>query len=378
MSRSLLESQIKEIQIQYLDLLKTMLPMLDDEKYLVMALDSISLFWRKKKPVIDIYLKYIAKEQNAVFYTAATYFDVENGEQYPFLLMGNLHIFDDPLGKYCEICHRFKDVPQALSEKVLVCAKDNIDILEKCEGLVVVLPLRFMGTSMEEKEFHKLGEKTFLSFFKDIPDIETYFKTCDSTDAVIKHFKDDYQDAICLYENDSRVDDFRIRVEHAAEMTKAQMGEGYSMGEYFYFCFYGSLQQAIDILLVSSAYNATPLIRYPVSLHNAFLLISNFYDDNFTEASSRLFVYNNLYKMFDQSLFVGESLSTFYARVRDFSFESKACACYQADNLKETCEKLHVLIKNFEKAYRDKYDDLKCSGIGVTTDTRKIVANELK
>lgn len=349
MSSYLLENQIREIQSEYLDLLKTMMPMIDDEKYVVVALDAISLFWRTKKPVIDMYLQYIVKEKNTVFYTAATYFDFENGEQYPFLLMGDLHIFDDPLGRYCEICHHYKDAPMALAEKVSICAKDNIDILEKCEGLVVVLPLRFMGTSKEEQDFAKVGEEVFLSFFNDIPDMNTYYKMCTTVDDLIKHFKIEYQDTVCLFERDNEIMDFQKRVEKAISIQKELIGEEYTIGAYFYFALFGPLQQAIDILLVAATYNAIPLIRYPVALHNAFLLLPNFFDDNHENLISKIYVFNCIYKMFDSSLYLNESLSSFYERVKKYSFETKALSCYCADNHKQTLENLHLLVEEFNK-----------------------------
>ena len=57
--------------------------------------------------------------------------------------------------------------------------------------------------------------------------------------------------------------------------------------------------------MVSSAYNATPLIRYPVSLHNAFLLIPNFYNDNFTTME---FVVDILVSIFNKSRETAEEL----------------------------------------------------------------------
>lgn len=348
MNNYLLKKIIKETQIEYLDLLKKMMPMLYDEKYVVVALDEISLFWRKKKTVIDMYLQYIVKERNTVFYTAATYFDVKNGEQYPFLLMGDEHIFDDPLGRYCEICHNFGDAPKVLSEKVSVCAKDNIDIIEKCEGLILVLPLRFMGNKMDEEEFLKIGEKAFLDFFNGIPDLNTYFSVCNTIDDVIRYFKDEYKDAVYLYEGDNVRIEFRTRIESAIKKIKTNMGEGYSQGQYFYFSIFGPLQQAIDILFVASAYNAVPLIRYSVALHNVFLLLPVFFGDDNDDIKAKIYVLNSLYKMFDQELYVDKSLSEFYERVKKFSFEDKALSCFKADNLKRTLEELHLLVEDFE------------------------------
>lgn len=348
MKNYLLEEKIKDIQSQYLDLLKVMVPLIEDEEYVVTVLDSIALFWRKNKTVISMYLMYLVKEGNAVFYTAATYFDVANGEQYPFLLMGDLHIFDDPLGRYCEICHQ-GGAPEAFSEKVSICAKDNIDILEKCEGLIVVLPLRYMGKVLEEKEFLKFGEKAFLEFFNDVPNIKTYFDSCNTVDEVIEHFKVEYQQTVCLFENDVPTIGFRSRIERAAEMTRKIMGDGYTTGEYFYFSLFGPLQQAMDIIMVTVEYNAIPLVRYPVTLHNIYLLLPNFVTENLHEITSRLFVFNALYKMFDQSKYMNESLGEFYASVKKYSFEKKVMLCYEENNLKQTLDKIHLLVEDFER-----------------------------
>lgn len=347
MNNNLLDEQIKDIQIQYLDLLKTMLPMLQNKKYVSMALDSISLFWRRYKSVIDIYLRYIVKESKTVFYTAATYFDVDNGEQYPFVLMGDVHIFDDPLGKYCEICHQSEEAPKALCEKVSICAKDNIDILEKCNGLIIALPLRLMGAVNEENDYFKLGEKFFLSFFDDIYDLNTYFECCNTMDEVIKYFKDEYKEVICLYEGDSETDDFENRIKRAVEVTKEIMGEGYSIGEYFFFSLFGPLQQALDILMVSMEYNILPLIIYLPALHNVLLLLPNFYNDEYLEVKSRLLVFNYLYRIFDQSEFMKERLSDFYKSVKVFDFEVKALSCYEENDPQKTKKNLHMLINEF-------------------------------
>lgn len=347
MSDHLLEKQIKEIQSQYLDLLKTLKPMIEDEKYVEVALDSISLFWRKRKPIIDVYLQYIAKEQNAVFYTAATYFDIENGEQYSFMLMGDLHIFDDPLGKYCEICHQCSEAPKSIFDKIPVCADDNINLLEKCEGLIIVLPLRSIGSLAEEAELNKLGERAFLEYFDGITDIGTYFKSCTTINDITKLFKDKYKNTVCLFEEDNITEDFRTRVEKAINIQKSLLGDGYTIGDYFYFSLFGPLRQAIDILFLTSNYNLIPLIRYPVALHNVCLLLPNFYDAKLVDIEARILIFNSLYRLFDPTQYTNESLSAFYRKVKQFSFETKALSCYQENNPKQTMESLHTILEDF-------------------------------
>jgi len=116
-----------------------------------------------------------------------------------------------------------------------------------------------------------------------------------------------------------------------------------------YFSFFGPLQQAIDVLLVSATYQATPLIRYPVALHNAFLLLPNFYDGNCKDVMAKIYTFNYLYKMFDQSIYYSEPLSAFYDSVKGFSLETKALSCYKDDNPKQTLESLHTLLEDFKK-----------------------------
>lgn len=62
-------------------------------------------------------------------------------------------------------------------------------------------------------------------------------------------------------------------------------------------------------------------------------------------------VFNYLYKMFNQSLYGNEQLSVFYKRVKNYSFERKALACYQDNNPKFTCDSLYLLLEDFYNYY---------------------------
>lgn len=356
MSNHLLEKQIKEIQEQYFDLLKKILPLLESELYLLSALDSISLFWRKKQSVIEMFLNYIVKERNTVFYTGAVCFEENNGDQYPFMLMGDLHIFDDPLGRYCEICHQNESTLGLFLKQILLCARNNIDILKNCDELIIVLPLRNIEHTDQAEDLKKLGEKCFLNFFNDFYDLNSYFQNCNTVDDLVKHFRLELQGVVCLYENDNAEDVFRTRVERVIEISKNYYENGHSIAEYFYFFFFSTLLQSIEILSIASFYNATPLIRYPVALQNAFLLLPSFYKDNLYQATSRFFILNSLYKLFVNSFNNNVSLRAFYENVKNFSFEKKALSCYSENTPKETMKKLDLLIESFVKnfSYQDK------------------------
>lgn len=332
--KNLLTDKIKLIQDEYADLLKVLIPQLEDDGCIHSALDSIALFWRRRKDIIDSFLRYVVREQNAYIYTAATYFDVENGEQYPFLLMGDLHIFDDPLGRYCEICYS-GNAPERLSEKVLICAKDNIGILEKCRTEILILPLRFMGTGVEEKEFLKIGEQIFLEFFPDIKDLNAYFELCKTKATIARYIDSSKVNSVIFDEKDSWDMPILDRIENTIVETQKIMGEGYEEGVLFYFALYGPIQQAIDIILLSLEYNCIPLLRYPVALHYVLAILPNFKGkESLEEIIKKIIVLNTVYKMFDQECAASMPLDEYKIMVSEFGFERLVLDCYEQCNLK--------------------------------------------
>ena len=351
MNNHLLIDQIIDIQKQYRSLLQTVIPLLENDEYISVGLDAIDVFWHSKKAIIETYLRYYLSEQNAVFYTAATCFSIDEGDQYPFMLMGNLHIFDDPLGKYCEICHQ-GSFPKVLFDKVKECAKDNAVVLEKWMGLILILPLRIMWSRKNENDFMKSGEKTFLELFNGIPDMDSYFRECKSADDICNFFKKEYQDMIKLCESDNDPQKaFRERIEKSIEELRSQIGEGYSEGDYFFFLVYGSLQQALDIVLVSVEYSAVPMVPNTVVYNFILLLLPNFVDENDC-LLQRIEVCNTLNLLFDRTKHIDEPLISFRERVEEFDFEHKALLCFDDMNVKNSIKELADLITQFEKLGR--------------------------
>lgn len=351
--KNLLIDKIEKIQEEYADLLKELIPQLENDKYVHAALDSIAIFWRRRKDIIDLFLRYVVCEKNAYIYTAATYFDVCNGEQYPFLLMGDIHIFDDPLGRYCEICY-LGNAPERLSERVLICAKDNMDILTKCNKEIVVLPLRFMGTGDEEKEFLKIGEQIFLDFFPRIKNMESYFNLCKDKESILKYLDLTKSDMLTFDENDFKGDPIADRINKALEMAKRNIGEGFDDGSLFYFAVYGPLQQAIDIILLSLEYNCIPLLRYPVALNYVLGLLPNF--SNKMEINGiikKTIVINSVYKMFNQEVVCSLPLARFGKIVKEFKFEELVLHCfdelYENANPTPFLEECLSIVENFQK-----------------------------
>lgn len=99
MKSNLLLNKILSIQDDYQRLLTKLFPKFQSVRFLE-ALDEINLFWVRHIDVVQLYLKTQFPSNNSYVFTAATYMDFEDREHLPFLLIGENHVLDDPLGKY--------------------------------------------------------------------------------------------------------------------------------------------------------------------------------------------------------------------------------------------------------------------------------------
>ncbi|SKA62815.1 hypothetical protein SAMN02745111_00706 [Eubacterium uniforme] len=347
MNGQFLKNKVAEIQRQYLELLKQVYVLFENEKDTSIALDNIEIFWKRRKKIIHLYLYYFVRNNNAVFYSASACFDLKKGEQYPFLLMGDIHIFDDPLGEYCKMC-RLGYAPGGMLKRVKKCVEKNIEILEKYEDVIVILPLRSMRTSEEEKDFLEIGERIILDFFSDIYSMDRYYEICKSSEDIVRYFKSEYVDKVCLYANDSYDISFSERINNAISIIKQIKGEGYTNGEYFYFALLGPIMQALDILLVCAEYEIIPIVSYSVCLHYVQLLLLNFTSINTNIFRCKLTVFNMVYYSFDKSVVTNITLEDFCENAKSFEFENKALECYSEKNLAEMNISIINLIKEFE------------------------------
>ena len=128
MSYSLLIDEINKIQKDYKELLVKSLPILNTEGVFP-ALDEINLFWESNIEAIELYLQNYARIQNTYVFTASTYLDIESRDHLAFLLLGDTHIFDDPLSKYALSLVQGVPVTNGILEQVKLTAEDNIKIM---------------------------------------------------------------------------------------------------------------------------------------------------------------------------------------------------------------------------------------------------------
>ena len=131
MNSNLLTTRIKGIQIEYKELLSKLSPKLKSGQ-VPEALDELNLFWLRHIDEVQLYLKYWLYGEDCYIFTAATFMDFNDNEHLPFLLMGEKHILDDPLGRYSELCGKMERSTDSefLYRQVIITSQDNLRILE--------------------------------------------------------------------------------------------------------------------------------------------------------------------------------------------------------------------------------------------------------
>ena len=272
MKQNLLDEKINEIQKEYRNLLKTLLQDAGEHK-LEAILDEINIFWFRNRNVVKLYLNYIFAEKQGYVFTASTYMDYEDKEYYPFLMMGDQHILDDPLSKYSEVCVKFAegDIPPALYEQLVLSMKDDLIILEKLNPYILILPITLF-TEVEKDELENSAISIFLQLFNGIDSMKQYFQRCKTIQDLSSYLKDEYKDAIIFGENENIAIPFEERVKSSVLEMKEKLSIEDTEGIIFYMLIFGNIKQALSLLIGCMEYRCTPYVRYSVPVYYMTLL----------------------------------------------------------------------------------------------------------
>lgn len=271
-----LENFISDLQMQYKDLLTKLIPNLRAQNS-YSALDEINIFWYSNMDAIKMYLYYFVAHTDSFIFTAATFLDISDDEQYPFVLLGSMHIVDDPLSKYSEVTAKGLGEDK-LKEQIILSAEDNIRIISECKGKILILPLRLLGETENTQILFSAGEKAFVSLFNGIKDIKDYFLKCSTIEDVLHFTKDGIENIIIFTEDDNPSDPFLQRFESAVNESSYMCDQNSSNAHKFFFLVYGYIQQSFDVLMSCVECNCIPYLRNTVSFYY-FMLVSESFDE---------------------------------------------------------------------------------------------------
>ena len=325
MNSNLLLNKIHLIQIEYKKLLVSLLPKFKST-YAPEALDEINLFWLRRIEVVKLYLKNWFPGKNSYVFTAATFMDFDDNEHLPFLLMGNKHILDDPLSKYSLIRSEMSKGKDAefLYKQISVTAEDNLKVLENIHNEILILPLRLLNQSNDQKAFEKVGEQVFVSLFNNIYSLNEYFEKCNSIDDIIHFARDDIGRLVMFSEDDDVMLDFKERFRIALIDTKYMVDPNRSDSYNFFMLVFGFIQQALDLIVSCMEYECIPYIRYPVSLHYISMMSQSIIDiEHVVMLRFRMSVGFVVYKLCDKSKLASVCLEDFLEKNKIYNFNDK-------------------------------------------------------
>ena len=338
MSLNLLQKQIINIQSEYKELLCTLLPILKSG-YSHQALDEINIFWHRRVDIVRLYLNSYFSGNDSYAFTASTFMDYDDGEHLPFLLIGDLHILDDPLCAYSRICAKMPEekISKPLYEQIIKTAEDNVKIIENCNNSITILPLRILSQTESHEEILDLGEKIFLGLFNGVNNFEEYFHKCNSIDDIMKYARKDIHKIITFSETDTESEDFKERFQKAVWENEKLIDSSSSDANKFLMLVYGYIQQAVDIIVTCMAYKCYPYIRYPLALRYVTLIAQNLSENQFIETMLyKMSIAFVLYNLTDKERLNVLNTKEYVDKINEYDFNSKLLGAFETQGINYT------------------------------------------
>ncbi|MBP3242024.1 MAG: hypothetical protein J6M92_16020 [Oribacterium sp.] len=322
MKSNLLLNRIQIIQNEYRELLIELLPKLKGY-HAPEALDEINLFWMRHIDEVQLFLRSWFPGDDSYIFTAITYMDFDDNEHLPFLLLGNRHIFDDPLSKYAEIRNNMSESKDAnfLSEQIGITAEDNIKVLENSHGEILILPVRLFNQVDSYNSFFRIGEQAFVSLFNGIDSLDDYFSKCSTIDDIKQFARKDIGSLVMFSDDDDMSQPFEKRFSNTLDNTQFMVDPNKQDSYNFFMLVYGCIQQAIDVITSCVEYGCIPFIRYPVALHYISLLSENMLDiDHIITLRYKMSVAFIVYNLCDKDKLSTRCLDDFLKKKTEYGF----------------------------------------------------------
>lgn len=357
MAKSFLLNKIKEIQNEYLNLLINIRDKIDTVDYMFI-IDEINIFWYSKRECVKLYLSNVTLKDNVYIFIGATYLDVDDFEHYPFIMMGNEHIVDDPLCKYSRVVAKCEsaDFLEILRNQIICSVEDNIEVISQYSSSILILPLHLLYDN-DIEVINKAVNNLFLDLFsiKSI-NMNKYFKDFKSIEDVITALKPGIEKYIIFDEGENLEDGIEERFKKYVIKMNIPIVEEKNDAFKFWFILYGFLVQALYIILCCSQFKLAPYLRNRVTFQYVILLGKNFY--NISEVKEILFrckIAHIIYRIFDKEKFKEIKFENFYNKLEEYKFNDNVYEDIRAvtngiDNI--SIEQIvEVLNKNIEKCF---------------------------
>lgn len=284
--QDILLEEVTQTQKEYLGLLKE-LDKSSEQSISPEMMDRINIFWYGKRNIVRLIFEYFFKEKEVHCFTAATDYDTEDYSQKSFFILGDCHVFDDPLPDYLKSINEIDDTVYLtkMNKVIKNTLKNNIKIIENLKQNLLVFPLRHLSKvlNLSSEELDRLSETIFLSLFKGIGSMEQYNKQIKKANDIAYYLSEKHP-AILLFDGDNIEDKWEgrlqySRIEYFDNINVTEMTDG----EVFFLIVFGNIKQALQVIDMSSSFQVIPFIRSFIPF-NYFILISQVIENNFKDA----------------------------------------------------------------------------------------------
>lgn len=349
MKYDLLLDEINKIQLEYKELLIKLMPKLESDTFFL-ALDEINIFWNKKKDLIHLYLRCGILGRDTYVFTASTFLDVDAKEHFPFLLLGEAQILDDPLCKYATAVVATGNISDSINEQIILTAKDNIKIIEECCNRILILPIRLMNETMDNSIHLDASKQFFCSFFNDLESIKAYMENCNTIEDICSHLNESAKKHILLYDADDISLDFKLRFELARKSNLDLYPVSLSDGQLFFMMLIGHISQALDVLMCCLEYRCIPFIRYNVALHYIIEMSHVFSNIDFAKTLTfKMIVANLVYNTYDKDRLPVLSFEEYVSLIDKANFNQKLFEELSKNNITDSTINITEIYKIIHK-----------------------------
>lgn len=352
-------NKIHLIQNDYRDLLKSLLSGMNRDNVLE-ALDEINIFWIRHIKEVELYLIYWFSGADSYVFTAATMINYKAKEHLPFLLIGEKHVFDDPLTTYTEILSEIPEGKYAdfWYRQIRKTAEDNLMLLENIKEKIVILPLREFMPLDKNTELFELGDLAFLNLFEGIDSVKDFLQKCDSMEDVVRYFRNGLNDIIVFSENDNFTlpvaERFKLALNDIQYMINTDGSEAYV----FYKIITSYLMQALDIINSCMLFNCVPYIRNKLTFHYILLLLDIMSkDDKLLLFRYKSYIAFVVCRLCDTEKFSSICLDKFIEKKNETNFYRNLLKDLESKGINETNFSGYmiepIVISHLEKFYQE-------------------------
>lgn len=343
MGCDVLTSSMQLIQKEYLALLKKYELFDADEAYSIQ--NECRIFWLRHKREIDFFLNNFPCNFDTCVFIGGMYLNVVEKREAPFLSFGKKHISDDPVAMLVSVGSQ-----EHLAGYLKKSIKDDIEIIQKYNGEIFVLPLSYLF--VDKNLVLQSADNAFWHLFADSTiNKDSYLNKFSSIDEVCKYIGEDVGRGLFLKYKRTNLKERYLK---HLETINIPVCEGKDGVNQFYHICVGLFAQATSVMEFCVHYWTFPFIR-DESLFGCFcFFIANLihmpeqYSSELRTILNKTVVLNLFYRFFEyEELQYHED---FFKTLKSTEFEKSVFEQIQKQNV-VCCEsgslkKINTILKN--------------------------------